>query len=186
MVDDTAPAAQTSLGSSIREIQAVFDDQARLDDAIDRLRLAGFDRAELGLPAPTLHPSDATPEGSAANPDTPVDRQQVRTLAGSAAGITAAMIGAGVTIGTGGAAALAAGVAVAAGALAGGATHAATAAGTEVETATRAARANAGTLVLAVTVRDSSQEQLAADTLRAAGAVRVEPVSRADATVPRD
>ena len=184
MSEDITPSAPTRLAGQAREIQAIFGDQARFDEAMDNLRMSGFDRAALSVPDATPHPAQATPEGAASNPDTPVDRQQLRTLAGSTAGVTAAMIGAGVTVATGGAAALAAGVAVAAGALVGGATHAATAAGTGTEAAVRDEKAERGTLVLAVLVRNDDEAARATETLHASGAIRVEPVSRTDATVP--
>ena len=185
MPEPNSPTEPTRMTETVRELQAIFDDQARFDEAVDQLKIHGFDRAELSIPDATPHAAGATPEGGARNPDTPVDRQQIRTLAGSTAGITAAMIGAGVTIATGGAAALAAGVAIAAGAVAGGATHAATAVGTDVEHTTRDADASRASLVLSVTVRDAGQERLASETLRKAGALRVETVNRTDATIPR-
>ena len=185
MSEDITPSVPTTLAGQTREIQAIFADQARFDEAMDRLRMSGFDRAALSVPAATPHPADATPEAGADNSNTPIDRQQIRTLAGSTAGVTAAMIGAGVTVATGGAAALAAGVAIAAGALVGGATHAATAAGTATETDRRDDSAARGTLVLAVLVRDDTEAARATETLHACGAIRVEPVTRTDATVPK-
>ena len=184
MPSDTAPSVPTSLAGERREIQAVFDDQAKFDEALDQLRLAGFDRADLSIPTALPHPGEATPEQGAANPDTPIDRQQARTLAGSTAGVIAAMVGAGVVVGTGGAAAVAAGVAVAAGAAIGGATHAATAGGTGMAREARETAAGERTLVLAVTARDDAQAARATETLRASGAIRVEPVSRSDGTIP--
>ena len=184
MSDDIKPSVPTTLAADVHEIQAIFGEQDRFDEAMDRLRMAGFDRAALNVPAATPHAGAATPEAGAANPDTPIDRQQIRTLAGSTAGVTAAMIGAGVTVATGGAAALAAGIAVAAGALVGGATHAATAVGTSNETEARDAKADRGTLVLAVVVRDEAEAARATETLHACGALRVETVTRTGATVP--
>jgi hypothetical protein len=61
----------------------------------------------------------ASPEQSAANPNTPTDQQQMRTIHTSMAGAVGAIAAAGVTIATGGAAAVAIGAAVAVGAGAG-------------------------------------------------------------------
>ena len=161
-----------------REVQAVFSTQASLDEAMDALRMRGFDRAELSLPAASPRRADATPEGGAANATTEIDRQQARTLGGSTAGVVAALGGAVITGATGGAAAVAVGVAAAAGLAAGGATHAALAGGGETIKADRDDAADKGELVLAVAVRSDERESVALEVLRQCGAIRAEAVRR--------
>jgi hypothetical protein len=101
----------------VEQISATFLTEAALQDAISRLTLAGFDRADISRPVKTT--ADVTPEQGVANPNTPTDQQQMRTIHTSMAGAVGAVAAAGVTIATGGAAAVAVGAAVLAGAGAG-------------------------------------------------------------------
>jgi hypothetical protein len=109
----TATQAPT-LAATIIEVQGIFEDDQTLQDAIARLTLAGFDRADLSLPIASPAPGEATPELGAATPTTDIDRQQMRTLGASAAAATGAIAAAGITIATGGLAAAAAAAAVSA------------------------------------------------------------------------
>ena len=142
--------------------------------------LAGYDRADLSLPHVAPPGAEATPEQGADDPSQPVDSQQARTLHASGAGSAAALLAAGVVIGTGGAAAPAVAAALAAGA--GGALL--SEAGSHVADAaqhdSREALARAGRLVLAVRLRDEKRTEDALDIMRRAGATRAEAVRRVD------
>ncbi len=175
-------ATRQTLGAT-REVQAVFPNRAALDEAMDGLRLRGFDRADLSLPAATPGATEATPEQGAGNAMTETDRQQARTLGGSTAGVVAALGGAVITVATGGAALAAVGVAAAAGLAAGGATHAALAGGGEAVKADRDEAAEKGELVLSVATRDAEREAVAHDVLKSSGAVRTKTVERRAATI---
>ena len=168
---------------SAREVQAIFPTQAALDEAMDTLRLHGFDRHDLSLPHASPHPSEATPEQGAATPMTETDRQQARTLGGSTAGVVAALGGAAIVVATGGVALAAVGVAAVAGLATGGAAHAALAAGGEAQKADRDVAADRGELVLAVAVRDAEREKVAIAALLAAGATRTETVERQSSVI---
>jgi hypothetical protein len=168
------------MSREILEVQAIFPSDAALQEAMSKLALAGYDRADLSLPHTTPPGAEATPEQGADNPEMDVDKQQMRTLHASGAGSAAALLAAGVVIGTGGAAAPAVAAAVAAGA--GGALL--TEAGSHVADAaqhdSREAAARAGRLVLAVRLRDEKRTEDALDIMRRAGATRAEAVRRVD------
>src|SRR4051812_14596249 len=86
------------------EIRAAFDDSSHMQNAVSKLTMNGFDRAELTLPA-RGHSLDEA--GSSA--DKPVateeDARQARTLGASTAASAAALAAAGIIVATGGAAA---------------------------------------------------------------------------------
>jgi hypothetical protein len=106
-----------ALSAGVEEISATFASEAALQGAISQLTLCGFDRADISRPLDTG--KTATPEQSSANPNTPTDQQQMRTIHTSMAGAVGAIAAAGVTIATGGVASVAVGAAVAVGAGAG-------------------------------------------------------------------
>ncbi len=172
-MSDHNPPRQTL--AVAREVRAVLPTQAALNEAMDALRLRGFDRADLSLPQAAAGASSIT-EAGASNTTTEIDRQQARTLGGSTAGVVAALGGAVITVATGGAAAVAVGIAAAAGLAAGGATHAALAGGGEDVKADRDIAADKGELVLAVAVRDLEREQAAHEVLAHAGATHIATV----------
>jgi hypothetical protein len=183
---DERPEASSAPPSTLgvaREVQAIFATQDQLDEAMDALRLRGFDRADLSLPTAAPRHADATPELGAGNATTEIDRQQARTLGGSTAGVVAALGGAVLTVATGGVAAAAVGVAAVAGLAVGGATHAALAGGGETVKADRDEAADKGELVLAVAVRDAERESVALEVLRQSGASRAEAVERSAAVI---
>ncbi len=113
----------------------------------------------------------------------PDDNAQMRTMHTSMAGSMGALAAAGATIATGGAAGLAIAAAAVVGIGAGGIAHAMTRAGDDAQHEQREEQAARGELVLAVLARDEAHEQLAVDTLKAAGALRVEPVTRLDGQI---
>src|ERR1700712_3601812 len=95
---DLAPKDGPALTGGIAEVQGIFPSDASLQDAIARLTLLGFDRADLSLPTASPTASEATPDIGAATPNTDVDARQLRTLGTSSAGAAGAMAAAGITI----------------------------------------------------------------------------------------
>jgi len=171
--------AQPVLNESIDEVQGIFPDDDALQTAIGNLTRAGFDRAQISLPAASPAAEHATPEKGAADPMTMDDQRQARTLGSSTAAAAGAMIGAGVTVATGGAAGLAIAAAAGLGALSGGAALAASSAVGNAAADGRAEAAAHGQLVLAVSVHGPESTALAEVAMRDAGASRVEAVTRA-------
>jgi len=139
-----------------------------MQNAVSKLTMNGFDRAELTLPA-RGHSLDEA--GSSA--DKPVateeDARQARTLGASTAASAAALAAAGIIVATGGAAAPAVAGALLAGGAAGGATFAATSAGTEGEQHTRDDQAAAGRLVLSVRTATAEKAAKAREILTSTG-----------------
>jgi hypothetical protein len=171
------------LNNAISEVHGLFATDAALQDAVGKLTLAGFDRAELSLPAASPRPADATPAAGAAAVGTETDTRQMRTLLSSTAGVAAAMGAAGLTIATGGAAAAVFAAAAGGAALAGGATAAATSAAGNAQQDARDQAADAGELVLAVRAPTNAEAARAESVLHEAGAMRVERVVREGASI---
>src|SRR6202012_4460795 len=103
------------------EVRATFANSDQMQDAISRLSLSGFDRADLSLPSPGLVHGTETPEAGTKPAATDADARQARTLGASTAAAAAALAAAGLTVATGGAAGAPAVPAVAAAVVAGGA-----------------------------------------------------------------
>ena len=161
--------------SSLREVRATFADPDKMQQAVSKLTLSGFDRADLSLPSSQDHSLDeASPEAAAKPVSTDSDARQARTLGSSTAGTVAALAAVGVTIATGGAALPAVAAAVLAGGAAGGATYAATGAFAGAEQSDREAQAADGGLVLSVRTVTAAKVEAAVAILRAAGATNVE------------
>lgn len=171
------------LNNAIDEVQGIFASDAELQAAVDKLTLAGFDRAELSLPATNPRPEDATPNEGAAAVGTETDERQMRTLLSSGAGVAAAMAAAAATIATGGAAGVAIAAAAGGALAAGGATSAAVSAVGGAQKDAREQAAAAGELVLAVRAATPEAAAKAEAALHAAGAVRVMQVERHGANV---
>ena len=170
--------AGPAVADSIEEVQGIFPSDAALQDALGRLRMVGFDHADLSLP--TTHPaaSDATPNQGAADPLTEDDARQTRTLGTSMAGTIGAFAAAGATVATGGAAGL---VIAAAAAVGAGSALAANAVGTAAKNSqedTRNEAAEAGQLVLAVHAPTPEKRADAERIMKEAGATSVESVQR--------
>jgi hypothetical protein len=161
----------------LMEVRARFDDPGKMQDAVDRLSLSGFDRADLSLPSDGRSLDEATPDAAAKPASTDTDAQQARTLGTSTAGAAAALAAAGVVIATGGAAAPAVVAAALAGGAAGGATFVATGATAGAEQGEREALAARHDLVLSVRTRNAAKQFQATEVLRAAGATNIETLS---------
>ena len=181
-MSDTTKDGPT-LGQTASEVQGVFPSNDAMQDAISKLTLAGFDRADFSLPTTQPEPGHATPNDGASDPMTDVDMRQARTLGTSMAGYVGAFAAAGATIATGGAA----GVAIAAAAAVGiGSAAAANAAGTAAKDSQaddRDAAAAAGHLVLAVRATDDASRTKAEQVMRESGATQVAAVERAGTAV---
>ena len=160
----------------LREVRATFASAEEMQDAVSRLTLSGFDRADLSLPSPGLLEGAETPETGAKPVSTDVDAQQARVLGASTAAAVAGMAAAGITVATGGAAAPAIAAAAVAGGAAGGSVFAARRAVDEVEQDERDTRAATGELVLAVRTPTAEKQSEAEQVLRAAGAASIETI----------
>ncbi len=180
---ETAEKAGPVIAAEVHEVQAVFASDAALQDAIGRLREAGFDHADLSLPHAHPASQQATPEQGADDPVTEDDRQQVRTLGTSMAGTVGAFAAAAATVATGAAAAVVIGAAAAAGVGAAALAHSAGDAADSAQHEERDDAARRGELVLSVRTTDAERRSRAETVLRAAGATRVEPVDRTTADV---
>jgi hypothetical protein len=163
--------------ASPRWVQATFASPDQMQDAVSRLSMSGFDRADLSLPSPALLRGTETPEAGAKPASTEADARQARTLGASTAGAAAALAAAGVTIATGGATAPAVAAAVLAGGAAGGGVFAAHDAADEDEQSDRDSRSASGDLVLAVRATTDAKRSAAEAILRAAGAMQIEAVT---------
>jgi hypothetical protein len=167
---------QSGSGVALRELRATFSNSDQMQDAVSRLSLSGFDRADLSLPSPALIEGDETPDAGTKPASTEADAQQARTLGASTAAAAVGIAAAGITVATGGAAALALGAAVVAGGAAGGSVFAVHEAADIMEQKDRDARAASGDLVLAVRATTDAKRSEAEAILRAAGATDIEAV----------
>jgi len=162
--------------SNLRQVRATFDNPDQMQDAVGRLSVSGFDRAEMSLPSESGESGNTDLAADSKPVSTEEDARQARTLGASLAGTAAAFAAAGVTIATGGAAAPAVAAAAVAGGAAGGAAFAVHGAADQSEQHNREARAAAGDLVLTVHAKTAAKQQEAEAILRAAGATNVERV----------
>jgi hypothetical protein len=171
------------LKAVIDEVQGIFPTEASLEDAIGRLRVAGFDHADLSLPQTNPPASQATPDQGAAAPLTEDDARQARTLGTSMAGTVGAFAAAGATIMTGGAAAVAVAAAAAVGAGSALAANAAETAAIDSTLAGRREAAEAGELVLAAHAPTPDRQAVAERIMKEAGATRIATVHRTGAAI---
>ena len=163
--------------ATLREVRATFASPAQMQDAVSRLSMSGFDRADLSLPSPGLLAGAETPEAGTKPASTEADARQARTLGASTAAAAAALAAVGITVATGGAAAPAVAAAVVAGGAAGGTVFAAHGASNQIEQEDRDIRAAEGDLVLAVRATTEVKRSEAEAILRAAGATEVETLA---------
>jgi len=163
--------------ATLREVRARFVSPDQMQDAVSRLSMSGFDRADLSLPSPELIAGKETPEAGTKPASTEADARQARTLGASTAAAAAALAAAGITVATGGAAAPAIAAAAVAGGAAGGTVFAAHGARNHLEQEDRDIRAAKGDLVLAVRATTDAKRSEAEAILRAAGATDVETLA---------
>ena len=177
-MSEQTSASGPVLGGPVEEVQGVFPTDVAMQDALGRLRMVGFDHADLSLPVTQPTANTATSELGAANPVMEDDMRQARTLGTSMAGYIGAFAAAGATVATGGAA----GVAIAAAATMGvGSALAANAVGTaakDTQEEGRAEAAAAGELVLAVRANTAEKRADAEKIMLEAGATSVAAIRR--------
>jgi hypothetical protein len=174
MANPTRTAKQGPPIGELHEVRGKFSSSEQMQEAIQRLSAAGFDRADLSVPEDGPPVERSTPESGAMSADTEDDARQARTLHTSTAAAMAALAGAGVTVATGGAAAAAVAAAVAAGAAVGGATYAVSSAANDKEQEELDARASLGQLILSARTPTEAQRSKAEAILRDAGATDVQ------------
>ncbi|WP_158804554.1 MULTISPECIES: hypothetical protein [unclassified Acidisoma] len=173
---NASPTLQPSpMAIELHRVAGRFASSDQMQDAIGRLSLLGFDRADLAISEGGMAGGAPTPGAQAKTAYTDEDAQQARTLHVSGAATVAALAGAAITIGTGGVAAAAIGVALAAGAAAGGGAFAATTVANDEEQRDRDGKASAGTLILTVQTKNADLHAKAEAALRDAGATDVVP-----------
>ena len=146
----------SSLAHSVQEVQGHFPDDAALEEALGRLTIAGYDRADFSLPD-EREAIMQTPNETAENPTDTIDQAQLRTMGTGMAGFAGAAAVGGAIIATGGAAAVAAAAAAVAGAGSAGLAGAAGLAVDRNEHDKHDKRGAEGTLILAV--RATSPEE---------------------------
>jgi hypothetical protein len=160
-----------------QEVRATFASPDQMQDAVSRLSVSGFDRADLSLPSPGLIQGRETSEAGTKPASTEADARQARTLGASTAATVAALAAAGVTVATGGAAAPAVAAAVVAGGAAGGSVFGIHGVADHMEQTDRDTRAASGDLVLAVRAATDAKRSEAEAILLAAGAPDITAIS---------
>ena len=163
--------------ATLREVRATFARSDQMQDAVSKLSMSGFDRADLSLPSPDFVQGTETPEAGTKPAATEDDSRQVRTLGASTAATVAAMAAAGVTVATGGAALPAVAAAIVAGGAAGGSVFAIGKSASNSEQVDRDDKAASGELVLTVRTPTEAKRSEAEGILRAAGATNIELVA---------
>ncbi|MBN9563262.1 MAG: hypothetical protein J0H14_21445 [Alphaproteobacteria bacterium] len=171
--------AGPTLTEAVQEVRGAFPSDAAIQDAISRLSMAGFDRAEISLPDADPTPTHATPEQSAENPETEDDSRQSRTLHTSMAASVGALAAAGAVVATGGAALPAVAAAVVGAVGLGAAAEGVSKASDKMQHDLREEAAARGELLLSVHLRDPARQAVAEQAMREAGASRIEGVVRA-------
>lgn len=160
--------------SALHEVRGRFDSSDHMQEAAGKLELSGFNRADLSLPEPHAPTARSTPESGAEPVDTDLDAQQARTMHASTAASIAAVAAAGLTIGTGGAAAPAIAAALAAGSAFGAGTFFISRSASSSEQQQRDERAEAGELILSVHTASPEKRAEAERILHDCGALDVQ------------
>jgi hypothetical protein len=173
-VSDTKAVGSAPVMGDIHEVRATFATPDLMQNAVTRLEMSGFDRADLSLPEVTRPDEFATPESSAKPADTEEDARQARTLQTSAAAAVAAMAAGGAVIATGGAVAPALAAAVVGGGMFGSAAYAISSASNSEEQEDRERKAATGTLVLSVRAPSEAKRADAEAIFRSSGATSVQ------------
>ena len=174
----SAPKAGPALATAIDVIEGTFLTDEALQDAISRLELNGFDRADISISEPSAEQPSGSPEQNVTNPNTDADTRQSRTLHTSLAASVGAMAAAGAVVASGGAAIPAIAAAVAGGVGLGVAMQGVTQATDKLQHQERTEAAAKGRLGLSVRLQHANQEGLALAAMRDAGAVQVDAVRR--------
>ena len=170
-----------ALEQAVQEVRGQFATDAVMQQAMSRLTLAGYDRADFSLPS-DRGDSVPTPDQGADNPVDATDKAQLRTMGSSMAGLVGAAAAAGATIATGGAAGIAIAAAAAVGA---GSGLVANAVGHTIDRGdveVRDAKGAIGELILAVRVTSEVEANEAAAIMQSEGATAVAQVTRGSMT----
>ena len=183
MSDPSQPMMQSgspAIAEQVEEVQGQFPSQVAMQEAVSKLTLAGYDRAELSLPTVGARGADATSNEGADSVTTDTDIRQLRTMGTGMAGYLGAAAAAGITVATGGAAglALAAAAVVGAGAAATASVGANAADTSNSDELDRLAAE--GKLILAVRTTGGPQAEHAMEIMKAAGATKTAAVTRRD------
>ena len=141
---------------ALHEVRATFDDPDEMQDAVARLEMSGFDRADLSLPEAMPPAERATPEAGARPVDSEEDARQTRTLHTGGAAAAVGLAAAGVVIASGGAAAPAVAAALVGAGVAGGIAYAATTVSNEDEQVDREHKAAAAVTAYPCSVQGMS------------------------------
>jgi len=168
---------QASNIGELKELRATFANPEQMQDAVGKLSLSGFDRADLSVPTESSGSEGPSIEAGSKPASTQEDAQQLRTLGASTAASVAAIAAAGITVATGGAAIPVIAAAVAAGSAAGGGAYALQGAANNAEQHDRESRASSGTLILTVRTPTAAKRAEAEAILHQAGATAVEAVN---------
>ena len=177
-MSDTAGKAGPTLQQTVSEVQGRFPTDDAMQDALGRLTIAGYDRADFSLPDDQADTASSTPTEGAENPIDHIDQVQMRTMGTGMAGYAGAVAAAGATLATGGAAAVAIAAAAAVGA---GSALVANAAGHTADKLAideRNRKGAEGRLILAVRTRSEAQVAEVTNLMQQSGATAVEAISR--------
>lgn len=167
-------AARMSTIGALHEVRATFPNSDAMQAAIGRLRISGFDRADLSVPEANPPPHLNTPDAGAKPAHTEADARQLRTNLTGTAAAAASLAAAGIVVATGGAALPAVAAAAAAGGAVGGATYAASSAVADNEQSDRDEKAAAGTLILSARAPSPEKRAEAEAIMREAGATDIQ------------
>ena len=166
-------SGQGDSGNAGGQVRATFASSDQMQDAISKLNLSGFDRADLSVLSDESPAAAVAPE----SPSTEEDARQVRTLGASTAASVGAMAAAGITVATGGAAIPVIAAAVLAGGAAGGVAFAAQGAANQATQQGREQQAAAGNLVLSVRAATPGKQADAQTILRTAGGTHIQTIA---------
>ena len=158
----------------LHEVRARFASPEAMQEAVDRLEVSGFDRADLSLPEANPPIERATPDWGAKPADTEQDARQARTLHVSGAAAVGALAAGAVVIASGGAIAWAVVAAIVIAAIAGGIVYALSSAANQAEQWDRERKATTGALILSVHTSTAEKRVDAEAILRAAGGTQLE------------
>lgn len=161
--------------STPREVRATFASADQMQNAVSKLSVSGFDRADLSLPSPGLVQGTETPESGTKPASTESVAQPARTLGASTVAAAVGSAAAGIAVATGGAAVPAFAAAVIAGGVAGGSVFAIhEVAGMSEQKKSRPPSCD---LVLPVRAATDAKQPAAEAILRAAGATHIQAVA---------
>jgi hypothetical protein len=168
------------MSEAVQEIQGWFPDASSLQEALNQLTRAGYDKADFSMPEEQVIPTETSQVEGGGKEATPVENQQLRTMLGGTAGASAGMAAAGIAVATGGVGAAVVGAAAGAGLAATALTSGSGVAAEQALIDERNRRGAEGTLVLAVRIAEDARATQVEQVMKQAGATRTERVARSD------